>query len=359
MDKIRSAWGHPKTESFHFERIGNFAALTERKGFHQLSKQSQQDIDICELFIFIDRTNSKVGQQYLFKKLIQPAITTEGLHLLNERANLFTGNVVLREEIQAELTRLNTNNAYYIASLLHDNLLERPPWFKFLPINILAIVILLVLSFNYPVLLIALIFPLAANMLLHIWNKINTYQFFKSFPQLSLLIDVSDGISKKDSQLRNTGVKESIAILRPFQWKLRLISLDGSIKDDLNQIGFYLIELVKAFLLIEVYTLFHLTRELETKKESILTLFNYVGDIDVAISVASLRAGAQKTCIPYFTEEKKELLLKNIYHPLIQNCTKNDLYIRGNSVLITGSNMSGKTTFLRTIFINSILAQTL
>jgi DNA mismatch repair ATPase MutS len=56
---------------------------------------------------------------------------------------------------------------------------------------------------------------------------------------------------------------------------------------------------------------------------------------------------------------KKEIVAKNIYHPLIKNCVKNDLTIKNKSILITGSNMSGKSTFLRTFTINSILAQTI
>ncbi|UJP64720.1 MutS-related protein [Mongoliitalea daihaiensis] len=48
-----------------------------------------------------------------------------------------------------------------------------------------------------------------------------------------------------------------------------------------------------------------------------------------------------------------------MFHPLIEDCVKNDLTIDGKSILITGSNMSGKSTFLRTLAINSILAQTI
>jgi DNA mismatch repair ATPase MutS len=84
-----------------------------------------------------------------------------------------------------------------------------------------------------------------------------------------------------------------------------------------------------------------------------------VGRIDAALSVASLRAGVLKTCKPEFSLNGKKLITKNAYHPLIDDCVKNDLSIDGKGVLITGSNMSGKTTFLRTLAINSILAQTI
>ena len=98
---------------------------------------------------------------------------------------------------------------------------------------------------------------------------------------------------------------------------------------------------------------------MESKKSSIQNLFNYVGHIDTAISIASLRAGKEKTCLPKFVSTKKELILKSLYHPLIEDCVKNNLTIKEKSILITGSNMSGKSTFLRSLIINSILAQTI
>jgi len=130
-------------------------------------------------------------------------------------------------------------------------------------------------------------------------------------------------------------------------------------RDELSQIGTYFIELIKAFFLVEVFTLLRVLRELESKKENIRMLFDYVGEIDCGISIASLRDGELKTCKPVFINCIKEFLVVNLCHPLIRDCANNDLKIKGKSVLITGSNMSGKTTFLRTIAVNSILAQSI
>lgn len=43
----------------------------------------------------------------------------------------------------------------------------------------------------------------------------------------------------------------------------------------------------------------------------------------------------------------------NIYHPLINNCVPNSILI-DKSVIITGSNMSGKSSFLRTLAVNIV-----
>jgi DNA mismatch repair ATPase MutS len=360
LEKIRQAWCKPKDEPFNFERIGRYASLDPETQSHQLSKQTLYDIDFFGLFAFVDRTYSKVGQQVLFKKLIQP-LKPEEVISQNERAALFAANNSLREAVQQELHRLGSNDAYYITSLMQDKLLERPTWFKFLYISVLSIITLLLLSPKFPILLLFLIIPFSGNMFIHYWNKNNTFQFIRSFPQLSLLIDVSSNLRTLDMAIKDKMVDDDVSSLRPFQWKMKLLGLvhDGSLKDDLSQVGAYLTELLKAFFLIEVYTLFQLTGELESKKASIVNLFCYIGDIDVAISIASLRSGELKTCRPQFIPSAKELHLKNVYHPLVRNCVKNDLSVNGKSVLITGSNMSGKSTFLRTVILNSILAQTL
>jgi DNA mismatch repair ATPase MutS len=57
-------------------------------------------------------------------------------------------------------------------------------------------------------------------------------------------------------------------------------------------------------------------------------------------------------------EEGVGISAKGIYHPLIsvENVVENDAELSNGITIITGSNMSGKTTFLRTIAVNLVLA---
>lgn len=359
IEEIQSAWGKPKKDSFDFDSISKYADTVKDDRFHRLTDQTIEDIDFYGLFAFIDRTTSKVGQQFLFKKIIEPTNNpqdeAEGL------INKFTDDKQLREEVQLELLKLNNTGAYYISSLLRDKLLEKPRWFNLLILDILVVACLLILSFSFPVLLIVLILPISLNMLLHYWNKSNTFQFLRSFPQLNNLVNVSKNLLKRGELFYDKSAEESVANLKSFQRNILLINFENGsgIQSELSVLGTYLIELIKAVLLIEVFTLYKITKELEGKKSSIKSLFNYVGNIDATISVASLRAGKEKTCRPTLVSPTKQLVAKGIYHPLIENCVANDLSLKGKSILITGSNMSGKSTFLRTLTINSILAQTI
>lgn len=359
LEQIRSEWSKPKTDSFDFANIKRYADAVAESKFHRLTDQTIEDIDFYGVFAFIDRTTSKVGQQFLFRKVIEPTKNNENK---SERLiELFGKEKGLREQIQLELLKLGHNDAYYISSLLTGELLKKPKWFKLIVIDIVIVASLIILSFKFPVLLIILIIPITLNVFLHYWNKGNAFQFIRSFPQLNLLIYVSKVLTKKVELLSDKSVKASISELNSFQRKISLIKFDNGngIQSELSMLATYLLELIKAIFLVEVFILYKVTKDLEAKRSSLITLFNYVGNIDSSISIASLRAGAKKTCQPILVSVKKEVVVKNMYHPLIENCVENNLKVSGKSILITGSNMSGKSTFLRTLALNSILAQTI
>ena len=60
--------------------------------------------------------------------------------------------------------------------------------------------------------------------------------------------------------------------------------------------------------------------------------------------------------IPY--EEAKQLEMEEIYHPLLHGAVTNSMELQHNCI-ITGSNASGKSTFIKTIAVNVILAQSI
>ncbi|MBU2046367.1 MAG: DNA mismatch repair protein MutS, partial [Bacteroidetes bacterium] len=58
-------------------------------------------------------------------------------------------------------------------------------------------------------------------------------------------------------------------------------------------------------------------------------------------------------------DENVKMKTESIYHPLIKECVSNSIYLNDKSVLLTGSNMSGKTSFIRAIGINVLTGLTL
>jgi DNA mismatch repair ATPase MutS len=359
IQQIRADWGSTKTEIKNFQLIENFSLLTTTIPFHKLNNQTINDIDLQDVFTFIDKTNSKPGQQYLYNKLISPTNDIDGLKQFNDQVKFFTENITERERAQILLQKINHHNAYYIVSLLSDNLLSPSKWRKFFIADTVIVILMLLLSFKFSILLIWLMIPLALNLLLHFRNKENTAKFIKSFPQLNILINVSNVFLKAEIPFNKKDVEQSIINLKGFKRKFKYLNFGEYDGNEILQIIMYFFDFIKAIFLIEIHTLDSTLKELKNKKEDINNLINYVGSIDAALSVASLRVGIGNYCLPIFTNAQKAMEAKNIYHPLIHNCVSNSICINEKSVLITGSNMSGKSTFIRTVAINSMLAQTI
>ena len=82
-----------------------------------------------------------------------------------------------------------------------------------------------------------------------------------------------------------------------------------------------------------------------------------IGELDAAIAVAFYRKSLDTYCHPTFIEDE-QLSFENIGHPLISNPITNTSKL-GKSTLITGSNASGKSTYIKAVAINAILAQTI
>jgi hypothetical protein len=83
-----------------------------------------------------------------------------------------------------------------------------------------------------------------------------------------------------------------------------------------------------------------------------------IGELEALSSLAIVSTNHPEWCLPIMNSETTGLLAHNIGHPLLENPVSNDLLMddRSGILLITGSNMSGKSTLLRTVGINLVLA---
>ena len=84
-----------------------------------------------------------------------------------------------------------------------------------------------------------------------------------------------------------------------------------------------------------------------------------IGEIETLISLAVIGRVKSEYCFPIILEsEEPTIMFQDLCHPMIRDkkAIGNDLSMKGITCVITGSNMSGKTTFLRSIGVNLALA---
>lgn len=108
---------------------------------------------------------------------------------------------------------------------------------------------------------------------------------------------------------------------------------------------------------VDPYILYKYCKLCKQGSLSLKNLINDIEDLEWYISLANVALVRDKVCMPKRTKKIK-LEFSGLIHPLLDEdkCISNDYINDVNINIITGSNMSGKTSFLRTMGINLILA---
>jgi len=360
-EELLASFGQLKDEYFEFDYIAAFFTKSKHDDALQvIDDKTCNDLDFHNFFTFIDRTQSSVGQQYLYDKMRVFPHHSRGQQLQEQLIAKITKETTFRLFIQEQLVKLESKNAYYIASLFQDEHRKPPKLFALMRLLPFLALAFLLAGFIHPVAFLGLFPVILTNLILHYWYKRVLSEYIGSIPALLKLHKLAH-VFYKDSllqQLKPT-LSGALRVLDKLKRKMTIFSVEERVQGDLYSIVWGIYEFVKIIFLIEPINLFKVLTSLDTKRSEIKEIFDFVGEVDALLSVASLRAGVEDFCIPVFQDEGRRLSAEDMYHPLIRDCVKNTINVSQHSILLTGSNMSGKTSFIRTVALNAITAITL
>ena len=358
---IKEKWAQPYLDYRNFKLINRYMAVSDDDS--RLPPETAIDLDIDDIFSYIDRTNSKPGQQYLYNRLHSLAVTDD-FDLFERKIDRLCSDEERRAQIELKLAELNNADAYYLPELfskshssLFSPLLEN--YIRLSPFLVIGIIMSLVLVHNALTLMLFLVF-LVANALLHYTNKRHIITYTHSLAQLLVLNNVSQWLADNDAFDGSDAIAQSLARVSTLKKKLGLFNVQNKIGDDPTDISLLVTEWFKMLFMIEARTFIFSIKKVNEYLSDIKTLFEAVGEVDMLISIRSVREGLPYFCTPDFTGARGTMIINDIYHPLIEDCVANSISSDNRKVvLVTGSNMSGKTTFIRAVALNALLAQTI
>ena len=361
LQKMKDSWGKPKEKHFNFDGINIYFEHNQDESFHRIEDKTALDLDLDLVFKEIDHTKSHIGQQYFYNALRTPTNSISDLKKLDIAVEFYTQNKANTFELQSELSLLNKYEDYYLPLLIYGDLPVKLSWIRVIPILQVITLISLIGSFFYPPLLLVLLAIVPINMILHYWNKNKIGKYNRIFNRLSKIYATADSVYQKvDISLINLPVEKELKEVKGIIQKIGWLRIDQQLQqNEYLALFWFVVEIIKVISLTE-FSVFHNVVELvNTKKESFHQLFKLIGKTDFILSIASYRSSLDYFSKPIFTDPKKEIEVVGIRHPMIEDCISNDLHLNANSLLLTGSNMSGKTTFIRAVGINVLLAQSI
>lgn len=348
-----ASFGKTKTEGFNFEMIKRYYFNKDHtNAFQDISDQIANDLDLDLFFCLVDRTSSKIGQQFLYNKLRVIEEKDEQLALKETIIQYLNDHPSERIEIQRQLSKLNHQQAYYLVDLFQKELEEKPKWYFLVPLLSFTSILSLILSFFNPVLLIVLLTVFSINVFIHYGLKRKTNLFVNSIPALLTLGTIAQKLSKHSLfKELNPTKKSALKVIEAIRKKMTVFKLEQKIDSEIEAVYWYLMELIKITFLLEPLLMFSSIKSLQSKADEIEEVYQFVGEIDVLISIASMRSGIDSFCIPEISSDVQRFSFDELKHPLVVDCVANNLQIE-KSILLTGSNMSGKSTFMRSIGLN-------
>lgn len=317
------------------------------------------DLNMDDVFKKINNTQSTAGQEVLYDMLRAPVYSQAVLTKRDKVIEFFKKNEKERYDIQFILGKLGKSNELYITNCLfnkEDN--SRSNLLKFRLLAWIPIISLLLLIIH-PMFLILTVGCVVLNVFISQRNKVENY-YANGFSYMISLINTANKIKEKkffEIDENIDSIDESLKKLKNIKRKSVGIQ-EKSIMSDMDVFAEY----ANLIFLREVITYEKVKNTIIKNKKELKNVYEYVGTIDALIAIASFRESLDfytKPCLKI--SEKKEdnnIEFKDIYHPLVKEPVLNN----GNfskGVLITGSNASGKSTFIKTIAINAIMAQTI
>jgi MutS domain V len=354
--RIRNEWGRPRKRQRDMESIADYFRSHDQPD-DVLDDRTWGDLLLDETFGYLDRTESTVGQQVLYKRLRSPAGSLAEFEDMVTRMSTDTNR---RERAQVALARLRDPAGYYLHRLTFPDTLKRQSWHIFFPIWTAAVLVTLSLSIFWPKLIFLAVLVFVVNFVIRTATARRVSGEITWFRQVGPLLSAARKlatIASNDSAPLIATLKSDLDALTRLGTIARWVSRDPYTA---NEIVFAITEYLNVLLLMDANALYFAARELELRGTNLRRLIEAVGEIDAAIAVASFRTGIRQWTRPRFVDPAGSAMFTNIRHPLLDNAVPNSLTLAPpHGLLVTGSNMSGKSTLLRTLGINVVLAQTI
>jgi hypothetical protein len=373
LARLREDWGKQVSRTRNMEAIAGsyhsrLAAAALSAG--DLDNRTWQDLNLDEVFAALDRTESTLGQHALYHRL-RMAPATAHLDAFEALVNRIGADPALRERAQLALSRLQDPHGYDLWWLAGKNAIESQSWYVLFPCLSACTVLLVVLTMFLPQMLPILVAAFFTNLLVRYTTDRRIGAIAAAFRQVAPVIAAGERLS-----FLNAGdIEPLVGSLRSDAPRLyRLKTIARWISDDplmlpmsagplallINNVVRVVYEYLNLAFVLDASGVYFGAEELRAHGRAFLGLVAAIGEVDAAISVASFRAGRNDWTRPRFGAAGTPASLARVRHPLVDDAVPNTITIRlGHGALITGSNMSGKSTFLRTIGVATVMAQTI
>lgn len=340
MDSIASYWNH-KCSNENLDFV--------------VDDITWNDLDMDKVYKKINTTCSSVGEEYLYGVIHEQAFNEKMLREKEELITYFATHEDKRLDTQFSLSKMGKVTGNGILTYFY-NTSEKKLKFSLLYMLLSVLALAAIVSlFAYPVLGIYIfITVIGINMIVYMTTRKDIEPEIVSIRYILSLITCAEKIS---GIIKNDFENYSVPLLKLTKRLKRIGKVTRFIMSKPNTDLDYFIEYIKIIFMMDLVVYNHLLSVIEKYSSECIKIYEIIGLMDMCISIASYRKSLDFYSTPKFIDSDY-IKVQDMYHPLIEDPVSNSIKLMRNS-LITGSNASGKSTFVKSVAINTILAQTI
>ena len=359
--KLLSKFGQPDTTEYEYDEyecISHYYRNTIGDNF-SIDDITWNDLDMDNIYMLINSTCSSVGRESLYKILRTPVSNPSDLTERERLIQYFDTHEAERTKVMMALKSIGYTKKISVSDYM-DRLLNLKPGVVIgdICINVLLIASLCFMIFVDPVVgLFFLMISSGIAIVTYYKAKAKIENFFSCIRVIVALINAGKEISSlnlPELSEYNEYFKKSAS---RFSKVTRNSFLLVSAKENNGSLIEILMEYIRMFTHVDIIKFTSILKHIKCNSEEIYTLYEKIGFLDSMISVASFRRFIPYYSCPEFIEGNN-MDLKDVYHLLLKEPVSNSI-VENKPVLLTGSNASGKSTFLKSVAINSILGQSI
>ncbi len=311
------------------------------------------DLNMDRVFKRINLGMSTSGEQYLYYELRSPTIDSDKYRERKKLIDLMTDFPKLRLNLQVILSRLGKTRRANLTRTFHPT----EHGFKWLIIYFFLVLLvplaLVSVTLFGPAALLGCFAVLGLNACIH---EIRLRKCQSDFDTVNYTVSLAMALNRirklKNGEL-DQYLQDSYEHLDRLRSVIRTGGLSGFSDGGLG-------DLLATVFLVDLITYEFLKNKLSRCQSDVFAIHESLGKIDSAIAVVSYRQSLETFAEPVidFSSTQPNLRACDMFHPLLKDPVPNSLDTN-RSILITGSNASGKSTFLKTVALNAILSQSI
>lgn len=356
--KIKGEYGKLNEKGIPVLRMECIPSYYKRHGGENgIDDITWSDLDMDRLFALMDVTYSSAGEEYLYHMLRTPLTDKDELLARDKEIEYFRENNEDRLKLQMQFATMGKNERYSLYDYLDfaDSLKKIPslPYHFIAPV--LVAVAIALLFFDVSTGILAIVAAIVINMTWYFktMNVIQPYMtslkyILKDMKAAEKILALKVAVCPELQE----GMKTSLGELKVFKKKAATAFSESS--GDGNPLTI-LADYINMLLHPNIIAFYTMYSQMQKHKEEIDRLHGSLGYLEMLVAAGSFKNAMEAGCVPVFDGG---ISAREIYHPLIEEPVKNSFEEKG-SVLLTGSNASGKSTFLKTVAVNMLLAQTI